>query len=61
MIRHFCDLCYRQIKGQAAHYALVRPGGLGIFDSINQYDKEICEDCYRAIKDTVESIRKEEK
>lgn len=34
---------------------------MGIFDSLNQYSKEICEDCYRAIRDAVESIPKEEK
>lgn len=61
MIRHFCDLCYREIKGRPAYYALVRPGGLGICDSLNPYDKEICEDCYRAIKDAVKSITKEDK
>lgn len=61
MIRHFCDLCYREIKGRPAYYALVRPGGLGICDSLNPYSKEICEDCYRVIKDDVKSITKEDK
>lgn len=28
---------------------------------LSVYSKEICVDCYRAIEDTVKSIRKEEK
>ncbi len=61
MIKYFCDLCYREIKGRRAHYALTRSGALGVCDSLSSYDKEICEDCYVAIRNTVESIRKEEK
>lgn len=60
MIKHFCDLCYRQIKSRPAYYALVRPGGFGTCDSLNPYDKEICEDCYQYLKACVEIITKEE-
>lgn len=57
MVKHFCDLCHREIKGRRWHYALAR---LCLCESLSSYDKEICEDCYQTIKDTVESITKEE-
>lgn len=61
MIKHFCDLCYRPIKGLPAHLSLTRNGAPGSDVLTSVYDKEICEDCYRAIKDAVKSITKEEK
>lgn len=61
MIRHFCDLCHREIKGEPVHFSLARKGAPGSGVLLTTYDKEICKDCYRAIEDTVKSIRKEEK
>lgn len=61
MIRHFCDLCYRPINGLPAHLSLTRNGAPSSNLMLNVYSKEICKDCYRAIEDTVKSIRKEEK
>lgn len=61
MIRHFCDLCYRPIKGLPAHLSLTRNGATDSDLLLSVYSKEICEDCYRAIKDAVKSITKEEK
>lgn len=61
MIRHFCDLCYRPIKGPSSHLSLSRDGAVGSSVLLSVYSKEICKDCYRAINDAVKSIRKEEK
>lgn len=61
MIKYFCDLCYREIKGLPAHFSLTLKGMPSSDLLLSSYDKEICEDCYRAIKDTVKSITKENK
>lgn len=61
MIKYFCDLCYRPIKGLPAHLSLTRNGAPSSDLLLSVYSKEICKDCYRAIEDTVKSIRKEEK
>jgi hypothetical protein len=61
MIKHFCDLCYRPIKGLPAHLSLTRNGSPGSGVLLSVYSKEICKDCYRAIEDTVKSITKEKK
>ncbi len=61
MIRHFCDLCYRPIKGLPAHLSLTRNGAPSSDVLLSVYSKEICKDCYRAIKDAVKSITEEEK
>lgn len=49
MIRHFCDLCYRPIKGPSSHLSLSRDGAVGSSVLLSVYSKEICKDCYQAI------------
>ena len=59
MIKHFCDLCHREIKGEPVHFSLARKGAPGSGVLLTTYDKEICKDCGQAIKGTIKSIRKE--
>lgn len=59
MIKYFCDLCEAQIvlAKNAVPLKFLLPASLDGRDWV-QKDADICDACFAAIKETVESLRK---
>lgn len=57
----FCDLCGGEIESYVGHLAVMPPKYRATYQSISEYEIDICEQCYEEIRVAIEECKERRK